>query len=257
MAVCDQCGKQLNSISALNQHQREQHLSFIQTVKCNFCQRPFLRTSNLQRHLCRVHGLTIEKAKAELTHCKRTEMSRETLIDSQKAVYVTVMDDQYSDISSDEEEFENMIVDDPRPEESDGIPSVDSFVLENMMRGEPVVTTFLDDILSDVDFEEDGSRGVNIEDDSTPIESEDTLSDMDSSTSVEYSSTTVITLTMIKTETVHCDGTRDVVRNTAISHSINVDPNNLNFADIAMEVISEVPHHFHNRHVRVVTTADL
>ena len=257
MAVCDKCGKQFNSISALNQHQREQHLSFIQTVKCNFCQRPFLRISNLQRHLCSVHRLTMEKAKAELTHCERTRMSRDTFIDSQKAVYVTVMDDQYSDISSDEEEFENMIVDDPRPEESDEIPSVDSSVLEDMMRDEPVVTTFLDDILSDVDFEEDGSRGVNIEDDSTPIESEDTLSDMDSSTSVEYSSTTVITLTMIKTETVHCDGTRDVVRNTAISHSTNVDPNNLNFADIAMEVINEVPHHFHNRHVRVVTTADL
>ena len=63
----------------------------------------------------------------------------------------------------------------------------------------------------------------------------------------------MITLTMIKTETVHCDGTRDVVRNTAISHSSNVDPNNLNFADIAMKV----PHHFHNRHVRGVTTADL
>ena len=90
---------------------------------------------------------------------------------------------------------------------------------------------------------------------------------MDSSTSIEYSTTTVITLTMIKTETEHltmiktetehCDGTRDVVRNTAISHSCNVDLNNLNFADIAMEVISEVSNHLHNRHVRVVTTADL
>ena len=90
---------------------------------------------------------------------------------------------------------------------------------------------------------------------------------MDSSTSIEYSTTTVITLTMIKTETEHltmiktetehCDGTRDVVRNTAISHSSNVDPNNLNFADIAMEEISEVSNHLHNRHVRVVTTADL
>ena len=69
-------------------------------------------------------------------------MSRETLIDSQKAVYVTVMDDQYSDISSDEEEFEDMIVDDPRQEESDEILCVDSSVLENMMRDEPVVTTF-------------------------------------------------------------------------------------------------------------------
>ena len=69
-------------------------------------------------------------------------MSRETLIDSQKAVYVTVMDDQYSDISSDEEEFEDMIVDDPQQEESDEILSVDSSVLENMMRDEPVVTTF-------------------------------------------------------------------------------------------------------------------
>ena len=178
MAVCDKCGKQLNSISALNQHQREQHLSFIQTVKCNFCQRPYLRTSNLQRHLCSVHRLTMDKAKAELTHCERTGVSRETLIDSQKAVYVTVKDDQYSDISSDEEEFKDMILDDPRKEESDEILSVDSSVLENMMRDEPVVTTYLDDILSDVNFEEDGSRGVNI-DDSTPIESENTLSDTD------------------------------------------------------------------------------
>ena len=46
---------------------REQHFSFIQTVKCNFCQRPFIRTSNLQRRLCSVHRLTMEKAKAELT----------------------------------------------------------------------------------------------------------------------------------------------------------------------------------------------
>ena len=37
-----------------------------------------------------------------------------------------------------------------------------------MMRDEPVVTIFLDDILSDVDFEEDESRGVNIND-STPM----------------------------------------------------------------------------------------
>ena len=84
----------------------------------------------------------MEKAKAELKHCEKTGMSRETLIDSQKAVYVTVMDDQYSDISSDEEEFEDMIVDDPRQEESDEILSVDSSVLENMMRDEPEVTTF-------------------------------------------------------------------------------------------------------------------
>ena len=75
-----------------------------------------------------------------------------------------------------------------------------SYQLIHMMKDEAVITTFLDDILSDVDFEENGSRGVNI-DYSTPIKSEDTLSDMDSSTSIEYSTTMVITLTMIKTET--------------------------------------------------------
>ena len=56
-------------------------------------------------------------------------MSRETLIDSQKSVHVTVMNEKNSDISSDEKEFKNMIVDDRGMEESDEVLSINSPIL--------------------------------------------------------------------------------------------------------------------------------
>ena len=60
---------------------------------------------------------------------KKTGMSRETLIDSQKSVHVTVMNEKNSDISSDEKEFKNMIVDDRGMEESDEVLSINSPIL--------------------------------------------------------------------------------------------------------------------------------
>ncbi|XP_062585777.1 uncharacterized protein LOC134247419 [Saccostrea cucullata] len=208
----------------------------------------------------------MEQAKAEMTKCDRTEMTRDMMSESRKPVYVTVLSDQYSDISSDEtceleyenvssdeEELEKMVID-PNPDNRD-ILSVSSSLLEDIMREEPAVN--VDDFLcgdSDFDFRgEDHEQYMEDEEYESAVPTED--SDMDTTNETgSTSETTVISLTLIKTETVYPDGTSEVVRNTFIAHSRNMDPMNVNFADIAMEIITEVPYHFNNRNVRVVNS---
>ncbi|XP_062613348.1 uncharacterized protein LOC134275122 [Saccostrea cucullata] len=209
----------------------------------------------------------MEQAKTEMTKCDRTEMTHDTMSESRKPVYVTVLSDQYSDIFpeeaceleyenvSDEEELEKMVTD-PNPEDRD-ILSVSSSLLEDIMREDPAVN--VDDFLcGDSDFEfrgEDREQYMEDEEYETPVPTED--SDMDTTNETgSASETTVISLTLIKIETVYPDGTSEVVRNTSIAHSRNVDPVNVDFANIAMEIITEVPHHFNNRHVRVVNSVN-
>ncbi|XP_062589170.1 uncharacterized protein LOC134250845 [Saccostrea cucullata] len=174
----------------------------------------------------------MEQAKAEMTKCDRTEMTRDMMSESRKPVYVTVLSDQYSDISSDEaceleyenvssdeEELEKMVTD-PNPDNRD-ILSVSSSLLEDIMREEPVVN--VDDFLcGDSDFEfrgEDREQYMEDEEYETSVPTED--SDMDTTNETgSTSETTVISLTLIKTETVYPDGTSEVVRNTSIAHSI-------------------------------------
>ncbi|XP_062599363.1 uncharacterized protein LOC134260847 [Saccostrea cucullata] len=159
---------------------------------------------------------------------------------------------EYENVSSDEEELEKMVTD-PNPEDRD-ILSVSSSILEDIMREDPAVN--IDDFLcgDQNDFEFRGEDFEEfMEDDETSVPTED--SDMDTTNETgSTSETTVISLTLIKTETVYPDGTSEVVRNTTIAHSRNMDPTNVNFADIAMEIITEVPNHFNHRDVRVVNS---
>jgi hypothetical protein len=200
-------------------------------------------------------------AKREIEKSKKMEMTRDSVKESQKPVYVmsdlysdiSSEEEQYEDVSSDEEEFQEMIVHDPIPEDRVDLLSISSSVMEDLMREEPTVS--MDDILcgdrsGDVGGQEpamddyqDGNSLPTAEDSDVGTEENDGVSE-----------TTMVSLTMFKTETVRPDGTSEVVRNTVIAHSSNVDPNNLNFADIAMEIIREVPYHFHHRNVRVVNS---
>ena len=116
MALCEVCGKSFKRNSGLNQHIKKFHSVTLKVYKCSFCQRPFNRISNLRRHFRKVHKLSADSVTAEVANCKGVTMAHEQLKEAKKPVYVTVMDDKYSDISddyedvsSDENEFEEMI----------------------------------------------------------------------------------------------------------------------------------------------------
>ena len=116
MALCKVCGKSFKRNSGLNQHIKEFHSVTLKVYKCSFCQRPFNRISNLRRHFRKVHKLSAVSVTAKVTNCKGATMAHQQLQEAKKPVYVTVMDDKYSDISddyedvsSDENEFEEMI----------------------------------------------------------------------------------------------------------------------------------------------------
>lgn len=199
---------------------------------------------NLRRHMCSVHNITMDCAKSELEKCGKADVSREEFAESKKPVYITLMDSQYSDISSDELEYEDVSSDEDALEEMEAETqpcdtfSVTSSFLEQVIRDEPVVDDFVDNLLSQ----------------DSDMDCTDRDSDMDTSEVAESnaSRTTVISLTMVKTETSYPDGQTETVRNTIISHSDNVDPDNLDLSDIAMEILTEVPNHFNNRDVKVI-----
>lgn len=109
---------------------------------------------NLRRHMCSVHNITMDCAKSELEKCEKTGMGREEFAESKKPVYVTLMDSQYSDISSDELEYEDVSSDEDALEEMEAETqpcdtfSVTSSFLKQVIRDEPVVDDFVDNLLS-------------------------------------------------------------------------------------------------------------
>lgn len=136
-------------------------------------------------------------AKSELEKCEKTGMGREEFPESKKPVYVTLMDSQYSDISSDELEYEDVSSDEDALEEMEAETQpcdtfcVTSSFLEQVIRDEPIVEDFVDNLLSQ------DSADMDLSGEST--DREDSV--MDTSEVAESnasSSTTIISLTMVK-----------------------------------------------------------
>lgn len=200
---------------------------------------------NLRRHMCSVHNITIDCAKPELAKCGKADIIREEFAESKKPVYITLMDSQYSEMSSEELEYEDVSSDEDALEEMEAETqpcdtfSVTSSFHERVIRDEPVVDDFVDNLLS-----QDSDMDCTDREDS----------DMDTSEVAESnaSRTTIILLTMVKTETTYPDGQTETVNNTIISHSDNVDPSNPDLSEITIEILTEVPNHFNNRDVKVI-----
>lgn len=64
---------------------------------------------------------------------------------------------------------------------------------------------------------------------------------------------------MVKTETIYPEGMTETViiqlfliQTTIISHSDNVEPNNLDLSEITMEILTEVPKHLNNGDVKII-----
>ena len=160
MALCEVCGKSFKRNSGLNQHIKKFHSVTLKVYKCSFCQRPFNRISNLRRHFRKVHKLSADSVTAEVTNCKGVTMAHEQLKEAKTPVYVTVMDDKYSDISddyedvsSDENEFEEMIRQD---NDNDDKFSVNTELLNQMIKesGDDV-EKYLDELFADQAMTED------------------------------------------------------------------------------------------------------
>lgn len=136
-------------------------------------------------------------AKSELEKCEKTGMGREEFPESKKPVYVTLMDSQYSDISSDELEYEDVSSDEDALEEMEAETQpcdnfcVTSSFFEQVIRDEPIVEDYVDNLLSQ------DSADMDLSGESTDRED----SDMDTSEvakSNALSSTTIISLIMVK-----------------------------------------------------------
>lgn len=60
---------------------------------------------NLRSHLCSVHEITMAWAKSERAKCEKAGITGKKFAEAKNPVYITLMDNQYSDISSDKLEY--------------------------------------------------------------------------------------------------------------------------------------------------------
>ncbi|XP_061165124.1 uncharacterized protein LOC133174101 [Saccostrea echinata] len=171
-------------------------------------------------------------------------MSQEELNEAKKAVFVSSI---YEDITPENSPPRPSTEYDPISEYEDW-PSIGSDLENELLNSSnnAEVNAFLEDIL-------DGSEEVhsNLNE---PSNSENSVSIADSMP-IDRSSTTVtetIILKMTKKTIYHSDGNSEIVRDTEISHSETVNPDEVDLVKFATDILNEVPEHFRNRKVRIV-----
>lgn len=276
--LCEDCGKTFTSSSNFHQHRREQHSDSVNSLNCSFCQRPFVRKFNLKRHLILVHGLHGEPL-SEAMSSKRKLVDREMFIQAKKPVYV--LSDFYENISSDEEETWTRT-----HTAEDGLDhlsisscdfaelgSVDeAFVEEILCEGEiDEQQVYGEEDGERREYEEDGEQRVYGEPDvirDSPNDDDcgvisDSPSDDDSDLSGESKKTdennnvtvrerSTICLVLNKTVIRRPDGTEEEIRDSQIVYSKDLNPEDINFRDVASEILREVSKHFEDGNIRIV-----
>ena len=234
--ICEICGLCFTTISNLNQHQREQHKDNVDCYKCSYCQRLFLRTFNLKRHLLTVHQTsTVEE---EMDH-KRRRVDRGKYEEMQKPVYV--LSHLYDDISSDEEfggSMNNLIDSDDLEEIS--VHSADLDFVDELFRDSDSVCDERN-VVNETDEIKD-TREVIVNSD-TDSESDSTSDPTDENNNRKVTKTTIC-LVMNRTVRRAPCGTEEISRDSQIIYSEDLDPKDIDFASVAIDILNEVPRHF-------------
>ncbi|XP_062606869.1 uncharacterized protein LOC134268629 [Saccostrea cucullata] len=151
-------------------------------------------------------------------------MSQEELNEAKKAVFISAM---YEDITPVNSPPRPSTQYDPVSEDEDW-PSLDP---EDISNGS-------EDVHSNLNESSESENSV--------------AESMPNSTTV----TETIILKMTKKTTYHSDGNSEIVRDTKISHSETVNPDEVDLVRFATDILNEVPEHFRNQNVRIVELKD-
>ncbi|XP_062599516.1 uncharacterized protein LOC134261054 [Saccostrea cucullata] len=170
-------------------------------------------------------------------------MSQEELNEAKKAVFISAM---YEDITPVNSPPRPSTEYDPISEDEDW-PSIGSELEHELLNStnDAEVNAFLEDILN-------GSEDVH----SNLNESSDSENSVAESMPNSTTVTETIILKMTKKTTYHSDGNSEIVRDTEISHSETVNPDEVDLVRFATDILNEVPEHFRNQNVRIVELKD-
>ncbi|XP_071127710.1 uncharacterized protein [Mytilus edulis] len=209
---CEICFKWLKNKKNLYRHKREIHGHNRTLWNCTVesCPQMFSRRSHIKKHLKKKHGIKTE-VHTEIPVAKG-DAKKDIENDNTGNIYITVKNNQYSDIS--EGEFDNSVT----PEH-----------IEN------------------TEQDADHSEGLlNIDDFMDYFDTEDIL-DMNNNSVTVDETTKPIKLEIKKKTMTLADGTVEVTRDSLIAYSVNMDVKEINVTDIVEEVTSVVNDYLHNK----------
>ncbi|XP_062603959.1 uncharacterized protein LOC134265760 [Saccostrea cucullata] len=157
------------------------------------------------------------------------------------------MSDFYEDISSDEEEMHYHETAQPLVTDSSQDLDIISVNSEDLPE---INDTFVSEILGDIEEEETCARPTEESLESPDVSeaanssSEDSdMYDMDDNNNRVSVETSTICLVMKKTIRTNPDGSEEINRESQIIYSENVNPEEVDFRDLAEEILNEVPRH--------------
>ncbi|XP_062586691.1 centrosome-associated zinc finger protein Cp190-like [Saccostrea cucullata] len=215
--LCETCGQTFSTSSNLHQHTKEKHSDHVNSLQCSYCQRPFLRRFNLKRHLTSVHKLNCEQLEAAMPS-KRRRVERD----------------------------EN-----PGKVAEDKLPEIDESLVEDILHNCADFTS--DRIVEMLEDESTDTREVIFIDEDSQPETSACDSDRDSEhRDTDLTQRSTICLVLHKTVKRNLDGTEEISRDSHIVYSEDLNPDDIDFPNVANEILKEVPKHFEDGHVRIV-----
>lgn len=255
MALCEQCGKLFKRVSGLNQHLSQVHNHSDSIIfKCGICAKTFTRKSSLKRHLSRPRA------------CSRNiDMDTKSQV-----VYTPGNSSWYEDVSSDEEDFQQMIREEQPVVDAhdDDNFSVDTDVLDAAMKEsgefvENIVNEFLGDFESpDVEVENSVAPYRPLTCYYSDVSDDEKEEDFECAPEGNFeeprweigSVTTTVALTLKRKETFYSDQTVEVERDTIVGHSENIRSEDIDWPSVAQDILNEIPVHIANNDARFVFT---
>ena len=288
---CTECNKIFYNEWTLKRHYNEKHSGF-RFVRCcpsKGCTKTFHRKYFLVQHLCRSHGFSNTEAKLKARTVNATFVPE---ADRQKTNYNVIKVEDYSDISDDDfnpEEvtghksqqiyqnvptfnFDSMF-DEPQPSPlamTSPISSPENFSMSSCELPEEISDTELSELdktLGTISSEFNPCKAVAVmptvrQQDPEIIvisddEEENSSTDHENTRTVKETNTMSVTLTLIRKDIKYSDGTSETNRDSVISYSEGINPEEIDFKQLAVNIISEIPRHFDHQNRRYASADNL
>lgn len=250
--LCEFCGENINRKDNLQRHIEEKHSDKI-VIKCSYCQRPFSRIFNLKRHFRTCHEISDQIVDNEVKNCKKKKMSNEQFENAKRAVYVDSLYEDITPVNSPQHSIDYMY--EPISDDEDWL-SIDSEMERELLTSpnREHMDAIVDRIL-ECESPEPITDDNEAEEEDNVAEDEESENPIDPAIIPPTSRTVTETviLEMTKRTITYNDGVTEIVRETEISHSETIPAEEVDVLKFATDVLSEIPEHFKNRDVKIVT----
>lgn len=251
------------------------------TEYCSLCDRKFKHRKNLYRHNREIHGHGRFHHQCPVTTCGRIfgrkyalnqHLKTDHCSPYEEPVFVTVTNDLYSDISDENDnDFEEFFDNPYSPVSKISLTSLEETMdrlqsgNENNMEEEEYTMNaenyadeeYILNLGEDEDTVhcEDEEEDVMIqEDNGVPL---DSSSDVPHTSKIDTREIMCITLTLKKFQHTYLDGHQSIERETEISYSEGLVPEEIDFSAVAENILNEVPEHMDNLRNRFVSAENI